>query len=976
MSDTARKSEETEKLSKAMKLLSLILLTLFCSSGFAQEGQNLELSHLDEIDKQVIPADTSVRTGVLKNGLTYYVRRCTSPEKKAAFWLLVKGGSVIEQDNERGLAHYVEHMMFRGTKHFPSTRKKGGDEAGGQGGVIGFMRRNGIPFGHDSNAFTGLNTVRYFLNGIPTEDTEQMDSCLLLLRDWAGDATITDEDVEHERGVIVEEWRMKQTVSFGQQMINDLFSNSIYTQRMTIGDMEVVRNCTPKLIRNFYKRWYQPQNQAVVVTGDFDPDAMVEKIKKTFGNLKRGKNVVPAQPIIPDHEKPHIRFYQDQRISAHSSCILIRLPNEQTVEKNTVGALRTKIIRDRIKNVMRERLSTLRNKDIHGITVSYLDLADVKDSKNLVLEMSSTADTWQQTLEMLLKSIEYARRKGFKDSEIDTTKCFVRYNADSTAIDLPDTLGSSHNHSSKDWAEKFVNNFFNDAVINDERSERMCESYIHNTLTTDQLNEEFRKITSGRNMLVAEMFPEGVTLPTEDEVNAVIERVRQMADEELAAVDIKVGKKLEWLHVDSLNLDPVPGTVKQTTVRNDSITELMLSNGVKVLLWRSPLKEAKYCIDMKFGRPYGCAALSDEDFHYQMLLHNCRRKFSHEDGGSGVEFTDFYDRMDFGAFLTDFSKEFWKGVEQRLKAMHASLTTTEVDSVEAGEKISEIRTMAVTFNEPMGKAVRRIQRLPFVTSRRGDIPTVEEAATYSVEGFCELVKDYFSNFNGSVLIVKGLFPNDSIMPLVLKYIGSLPSKAEPVKRPLWASHHLRDADTTVVEKITNVTPYCATYLFYTWEKGFQFTQESHAHNQVLQSVLQSIVLNTLRIQQSDVYSPTCVVTDKQLPFDCMMCCISFTCDPTQRERIVQNVNKLLHDMANANLITQELIDSYVKEREKKAKDTNWGSRYYDLTRELGDIVIDDSDTSYIKRVTPASLKAHLNRLLKKGHLQIGYLTTE
>jgi len=961
-----------------MKLLSLILLTLFCSSGFAQEGQNLELSHLDEIDKQVIPADTSVRTGVLKNGLTYYVRRCTAPEKKAAFWLLVKGGSVIEQDNERGLAHYVEHMLFRGTKHFPGTRWKGGDEAGHQGGVIGFMRRNGIPFGHDSNAFTGLNTVRYFLNGIPTEDVAQMDSCLLLLRDWAGDATIADGDVEHERGVIVEEWRMKQTVTFAQQMINDLFNNSIYAQRMTIGDMEVVRNCTPNLIRNFYKRWYQPQNQAVVVTGDFDPDVMAEKIKKTFGNLKRGKNVVPAQPILPDHETPHIRFYQDQRIPAHSSCILIRLPNEQTVGKNTVGALRTKLIRDRLKEVMQDRLSALRNKDIHNASVSYLDLADVKDSKNLVLEMSSTAETWQQTLEMLLKSIEYARRKGFKESEIDTAKWYVCYNADSTAIDLPDTLGSSHNHSSKDWAEKFVNNFFNDAVIIDERSERMCESYIHNTLTTDQLNEEFRKITSGRNMLVAEMFPEGMTLPTENEVNAVIERVRQMTDEELSVVDIKIGKKLERLPVDSLNLDLVPGTVEKTTVRNDSITELMLSNGVKVLLWRSPLEEIKYCIDMKFGRPLGRATLSDEDFHYQMLLNNGRREFSYGDVGNfcNVEFTDFYDRMDFGIYSADSSEYFWKDVEARLKAMHASLTTTEVDSVEAAEKINEIQTLAAISNDPMNRAVRRIQRLPFVTSRRGDLPTVEEAATYSVDGFRDLVKDYFSNFNGSVLIVKGIFPTDSIIPHVLKYIGSLPSKPEPVKRPLWASLHFRDTDTTVVEKVTNATPYCATYLFYTWEKGFQFTQESHAHNQVLQSVLQSIVLNTLRIQQSDVYSPTCVVTDKQLPFDRMMCCISFTCDPTQRERIVQNVNKLLHDMANTNLITQELIDSYVKEREKKAKDTNWGSRYYDLTRELGDIVIDDSDTSYIKRVTPASLKAHLNRLLKKGHLQIGYLTTE
>ena len=965
-----------ESVSNAMKVLSLILLASFCLSGFAQEGQKSVLAHLDEIDKQVIPADTSIRTGVLKNGLTYYVRRCTKPEKKAAFWLLVKGGSVIEQDNERGLAHYVEHMLFRGTKHFPGTRWKGGDEADNQGGVIGFMRRNGIPFGHDSNAFTGLNTVRYFLNGIPTEDAAQMDSCLLLLRDWAGDATIADEDVEHERGVIVEEWRMKQTVSFGQRLINDLFNNSIYTQRMTIGDMEVVRNCTPKLIRNFYKRWYQPQNQAVVVTGDFDPDAMVEKIKKTFGNLKRGKNVVPAQPILPDHETPHIRFYQDQRISVHSSCILIRLPNEQTEGKNTVGALRTKLIRDRLKDVMRDRLSVLRNKDIHGTSVSYLDLADVRDSKNLVLEMNSAAETWQQALEMLLKSIEYARRKGFKESEIDTVKWYVRYNADSTAIDLPDTLGSSHNRSSKDWSDKFSNNFFNGAVINDERSERMCESHIHNTLTTDQLNEEFRKITSGRNMLVAEMFPEGAALPTEDEVNAVIERVRQMTDEELATVDIKIGKKLERLPVDSLNLDLAPGTVEKTTVRNDSITELMLSNGVKVLLWRSPLSENKYCIDMKFGRPFGLATLSDEDFHYRMLLNNGRRKFSYGGNGSDVEFTDFYDRMYFGTYSTDLSKYFWEHVEGRLKAMHASLTTTEVDSVEAAERISEIQTWADISNDPMNRAVRRIQRLPYVTSRRGDLPTVEEAATYSVDGFRELVKDYFSNFNGSVLIVKGIFPTDSIIPHVLKYIGSLPSKPEPVKRPLWASLHFRDTDTTAVEMVTNATPYCDVSLFYTWEKDYHFTQESHAHNQVLQSVLQNIVLNTLRIQQSDVYSPSCAVNDMQLPFDCMVCRINFTCNPTQRARIVQNVGKLLRDMANTNLITQDLIDSYVREREKKANEINWGRRYYDLTREFGDIVIDDNDISYIKRVTPASLKVHLNQLLKKGHLQVGYLTTE
>ena len=955
-----------------MKLFFTLLFTLFSVSAFAQDqNDSLLMAHLDIIDRQEIPTDTAMRTGVLKNGLTYYVRRCKEPKEKADFCLLVKAGAVLEKGNERGVAHFVEHLMFKGTKHFPD--------------FMGFIRRNGIPFGHDSNAFTGCNTVRYLLNGIPTTDTAQMDSCLLLLRDWAGDARFTDADVESERSVIVEEWRMKNTVSFAEQLISDLLNNSIYSQRLSIGDMEVIRNCPPKMLRSFYKRWYQPQNMAVVVMGDFDPDAMVAKVKKLFGTMRRGKSVVPAQPAIHDAEQPRIRVYQDQRLPAHSSSILIRLPDVMT--DHTIGALRKEVVREKLKDLMKDKLEALRSKEVLNASVSFMKTADIKDSQFFAMEMGATADNWKAACERLMKAIEHTRRNGFKDYERKPGYYYVyAYNIDSTAIELPDTMiGDYHGHNSKDWAEKAYNNFFFGTVIHDFRSEHACRNHIKNTMTQEHLQEAFRELTTGRNMLVAELFPAGgdslSPLPlgggVGGEAEAIIRRVRNMTDEELADMDVRKDKKLENIDVDSLQLDLTPGTVKKTTVRNDSITELRLSNGVKVLLWQSQPKDSlAHAIEMKFGRPLGYASLRDEDFHYQTLLHNGRRKFSDERGGDYVEFDPFYDRMDVGTYSSNDSTAFWKHVERRLKMMYAALTTTEVDSVETTEKINQLQANAIALNEPIMRAQLKIQNLPVLPSKRNAVPTPEDVAALSVDGFREVVKDYFSNFNGSTLILKGQFSTDTIMPMVLKYIGALPSKAEPVKRMIWPSDHFRTTDTVAVEMITNATPLCSTFMYYTWEKGYKFTEETHAHNQVLQSVMGALMLNKLRIEHGDVYAVNCSVEDKQLPLSRMACVVGFTCDPTQRERIAQDVDKLVHEMAEGDLITQNLIDSYVKEREKHAKDNNYGNRYYDLTRELGDIITDDNDVTYIKKVTPASLKAHLRQLLKQGNRHIGYLTTE
>ena len=946
-----------------MKTLFTVLLTILSTVAFSQEPA--VFSHLDEIDKQVIPLDTAVRTGMLANGLTYYVCQHKNTEKKAFFQLLVKGGSVLEKENERGIAHFVEHVLFKGTKHFPEDD------------VIGFMRRNGIPFGHDSNAFTGFNTVRYILNSIPTDNEQLIDSCLLLLRDWAGDAIIDSKSVETEHNVIVEEWRSRSRNSFAQQLQNDLFDNSIYAKRLPIGDMEIVQNCSAKLVRNFYKRWYQPQNQAVVVVGDFDPDDMVKKIQDRFGDMKRGKNFAPALPALPDFEAPRVRFYQDNQLPYNSTLFMMNLHDFNHGKKQTIGDLRTSVLREKIIKIMQDKLNNLKAnlKELYGSEVNQTNIADVLNTQLLAFNLDGAPENWKLSVESLAKRIELIRRKGFKDEDWKEEYPYQspKYNIDSTAINFADTsfvMYFNHVYGSQ-LAEQYATAFFKGNDIISSKAKLMAEHHLKNTLTQEQLHQEFLNMTNGHNMLIALLFPEGATMPKEEEVMAVINQVKGMSDEEIAEIETTKAKKLERLSVDSLDIATIPGTVKKTSIINDSISEVLLSNGVKVVLWK--MKTSDNTINYLFQRPSGYSVLSDQDIHYHDMLFNCVRKYSFEGGFSSINIEPFND-----IYGTSSIKDIEK-VEACLKMIHASLTSTEVDVVEFEERLKNLQTTSIATNNPVLQAQLRIMNLPAASIKRLMPPTVEEIDTYNLDRFRELVKEYYSNYNGSMLVIQGEYDTDSIMPHILKYIASLPSKPEPVKRMIWPADHYKTTNSTIVEKIENATPYCSTFIYYTWEKGYQYTQETHAHNQVLQSVLNTLLFNTLRMQHSDVYTPSCTVQDDLLPLNRMKCSIAYTCNPVQRERIAQDAIRLVQDMANGDLITKELIDSYVKEREKeqnlfKGNDFTLRSEY--LTRELDGIVINKADVTYIKQVTPASLKAHLKNLLKKGNMHIGYLTTE
>ena len=919
-----------------MRRFYILALLIFATmTAFSQEGKGLNLA---VIDKQVIPEDTAVRKGVLSNGLTYYVCRNDKPAKQAFFYLLVKAGSVLEQDNERGIAHFVEHMQFKGTKHFP-------------GSVINFFRRNGLQFGHDTNAFTGFSTVRYQLNAIPTDNKLLMDSCLLLLRDWAGDAIIDAKDVESEHNVVVEEWRVRNTISFAQQLLNDVFDNSIYSKRLPIGDMDIVKNCSQQLVRDFYDRWYQPQNQAVVVVGDFDPDQMVEKVKKMFGDRKRGASVSPLPPAIPDNETPNTLLYADKRQPFGSIALMMRVTEDPTIPKNTVGGMKTAILRDEIKNQMNNKL-----------------------------RLSAPQHKWLSTLELMAKQVELLRRKGFGNKIVfPFAPMSPEYNADSTAIILADTsfVKTGRNIQSTEFINRCFANFFRNEAILSDMAKGLAERHIKNAVTAEELQEEFCRMTSGRNMLIGVLMTDSTALPKKEEVEAVWQRVKQMTDEQLADVEVVEAKKLERINVDSLDIPTVPGTIVSQKVLNDSISEVYLSNGVKVVFLKQ--KTDADMINFMIQRPQGYSVLSDDDIHYHDMLGNCVRKYKCWNGESNVQVEPFEDRFDHCAQWIEGDSLNAFRVECTLKMFYKSLTSTEVDSVEFVEQKQKLMASAAALSSPMTQSALKVGLMTAAETKRLMPPSAEVVSSLNIDHLRELVKDYYSNYNGSVMVVQGNVDADSIMPYILKYVGGLPSKPERVKRLTWPADHYKAENTVMVEKIENPAPIAQTMMFYTWEKGFQYTQQSHAHNEVLRSVLRDLLIQTLRVQHSDVYTPQVQMEDALLPVPHMRITIAFACNPTQRERIAKDVEQLVNQIAESDLITQDLIDSYLKNREKQSaayKGNEYTRRRDYLTQELNGIVVKQGDMTYVRQVTPASLKAHVKQLLKMGNLHIGYLTTE
>lgn len=322
-----------------MKLKNLFLSALMMLTAMAATAQ---------MPMPTVTPDKDVRIGTLPNGLTYYIRYNNWPENRAEFYIAQRVGSIQEEEEQRGLAHFLEHMCFNGTKHF-----QGND-------LIRYCESIGVQFGRDLNAYTSIDQTVYNISNVPTTRQSALDSCLLILYDWADGLVLDPAEIDKERGVIHEEWRMRSSASqrMFERALPTLYPGSKYGLRMPIGLMSVIDNFKPQVLRDYYEKWYRPDNQAIIVVGDIDVDHTEAEIKRLFSDIKLQADAAPVvKEPVPDNAEPIVVIEKDKEQRVNTVDLIFKHETMPDSLKNTIPYIVSQYVKSTAIDMLNARLA-------------------------------------------------------------------------------------------------------------------------------------------------------------------------------------------------------------------------------------------------------------------------------------------------------------------------------------------------------------------------------------------------------------------------------------------------------------------------------------------------------------------------------------------------------------------------------------------------------------------------------------------
>ena len=517
-----------------------------------------------------IPTDPNVRIGKLENGLTYYIRHNELPENRADFYIAQKVGSILEEDNQRGLAHFLEHMCFNGTTNFPGKA------------MINWLETIGVRFGENLNAYTSIDETVYNIDNVPVIRDGIVDSCLLILHDWANDLTLAEAEIDNERGVIHEEWRTGQgaMMRMYEQALPKAFEGSKYGHRLPIGTIEVIDNFPYKALRDYYEAWYRPDQQGIVVVGDVDVDKVEAKIKEIFSPIKMPANAPERKyESVPDNKEPIVTIAKDKEQPSTMIYIWHKHPATPNEAKGNIGYLVQNYMFYMIESMLNARLEELRQNaeppfiDAGSGTSNFL-LA--KTTKAFAGIAYSKEDGIPTALASLVREIERARKFGFTSSEYARAKA-----------DYLRALESAYNERDKmknnEYVQEYVRHFIDNESIPGIENEYAIMNQLAPNIPVEAINQILPQLISDENIVINIFGPdkESMIYPTEAEILKILKDTK--AEEINAYVDKVSDEPL-------MKETPKAGKIVKTEEGPFGSTAITLSNGVRVVVKNTNFK--------------------------------------------------------------------------------------------------------------------------------------------------------------------------------------------------------------------------------------------------------------------------------------------------------------------------------------------------------------------------------------------------
>lgn len=903
---------------------------------------------------QPLPIDENVRIGKLDNGLTYYIRHNEKPKGQADFYIAQKVGSILEEDNQRGLAHFLEHMCFNGTENFPGNS------------LISWLESKGVKFGVNLNAYTGVDQTVYNIANVPIADTNVQDSVLMILHDWADGLLLDPAEIDKERKVIHEEWR---TVNVGQMRILErllptMYPDSKYGYRLPIGTMEVVDNFPPQVLRDYYETWYRPDQQGIIVVGDIDVDRIEGKIKELFAPIKMPANPKTREYFpVPDHKGTIYAMGTDPEQPTSIVQLVIKHDALPDSLNNTIMGYVTDYANSVIDQMFNNRLNEISTRpdapfSIANSSIDNYMLSKTKDALTLVFVPKD--NDMIGGLKALYREALRAG-KGFTASEYQRAK-------DEYMSHIEKTYNSRNDLDNDHYVQQYVNGFVDNAYILSPEQEYQMAQMFTAMLPVEAINAMFAEYITPDNRVLMILAPDGTQLPTE-----------QQLTEALAAVDAETIEP----YVDEVKAEPLipqlptPGTVTSTSDNAQWGTqEWTLSNGAKVIIKPTQYKadEIRFMAVAKGGS----SELPDEVANSLIALPLASEMaglgdYTNSDLAKylqGKQANVSFNITPYNTTLNGMTTP--KDLPTLMELIYMTMKDFEMTEDEfTAFQNSFSGILANQESNPQFVFQKKIAEELFASPKKG-LYTADAIKGANRQQMLDIVHNATANAANFTFIFVGNIDPQTLKPLVEQYIASLPGDpATAVKSVKWNdSVEMKAGRDKHVSTMKMETP--QTWALVAIDGQMPYTIKNHKAASVASQILTKRLLNTVREDEGAVYSIYAqggLDYEGKYPASIM---IPFPLKPELTDKVLGMIDTELQNMTKdvtpdeLKAVQEYLVKQYT---ENKEKNESWLSA---LTSNVisGGVDVFNGNIEAVSSLTVDDIHNYMKQLLDQNNYQI------
>lgn len=852
-----------------------------------------------------LPVDESVRKGVLPNGLTYYIKSTDVVQNAASYYIIQNVGSVLENDDQQGLAHFLEHMAFNGTKHFPGK------------GILNTLQKHGAIFGKDINAYTSFDETVYNLNNIPTSGG-LVDTCLLVLNDWSNYLLLTEEEIDAERGVIKEEWRTRQSgqMRILQATLGTTFYNSKYADRLPIGLMSIVEGFEYKALRDFYHDWYRTDLQAIAIIGDIDADVIEKKVKKMFSKIPAVKNPRERFVVdIPGNEKLAFKMAMDKEVSTSSVSLNIRHAN--SLKDQTVADLKNDLLENLATTMLSARLREISQKpeaSFLGARIGYRQMA--RTCNAFGVDVYPKPNQQHAAFAEVLTEVNRAVKFGFTQSEIDRTIAqFKNY--------YETSIGKKDDVSHGQIAQNIQNDYLNNITISDIEKEYELAQKIFAGLTAADVHNTMKRLYAKNNRTVTVTGVEGNNNLTEKDVNDILHKVENDGSITAYTEDFQ-GKTL----VSGLNIKAGKITAEEKTEAIGSTT-FTLSNGIKVHYKFSD--KNKNSVNLNAVSYGGKSLIKNEDLPSTDLIGNLL-------GMSGL---GDYNATELQKVMAGKTARVSPSIDETGESISGNSTTKDVETM---LQLTHLYFEKPRFDEQSFQVLQSMIS-NYLIRRSNDIKEkMQDSVTVTLYGYDHPVKRIFNedfvkdiSFEKIKAVYNERFANPAdfeffivgdvkeadLKPLLEKYIASLPTSKDMEEYKdnsnKWASSRV-DKDIYMEMEDPKSTVRIA------FKKEMKHSLKNEILARALGDMMQLRYTETLREQEGGTYGASSFVRIFKRPKSIAYASVSFDCNPDKVETLIDIVYKEIDKFKKGDINQTDLdktLTNFIKERQQAKDDSSY-----------------------------------------------------